>query len=82
MGSDPRRPTADPPPDEYKWHNAHQRKAASMLAMLRGETPEYALASGADARRYLEMAMAAHASHMAGARVTLPLPAATNPFDD
>ena len=73
---------ADPPPDEFKWHNAHQRMAASMLAMLRGETPEYALASGADARRYLEMAMAAHASHMAGARVTLPLPAATNPFDD
>ena len=72
---------SEPPPDEHKWHNAHQRMAASMIALLRGEEPEWELVQGANARLYLEMAMAAHASHMAGARVSLPLPTADNPFD-
>ena len=72
---------AEPPPDEHKWVNAHQRMAASMVAMLRGEEPEYELVQGANARLYLEMAMMAHASHIAGARVAYPLGSATNPFD-
>lgn len=72
---------ADPPPDDYKWHNAHQRMAAAMLAMLNGETPEYDLVQGKQARLYLEMAMMAHASHIAGTRVFLPMPDGKNPFD-
>lgn len=72
---------ADPPADDHKWHNAHQRMAASMLTILRGESPEYELVTGSRARLYLEMAMAAHAAHMAGGRVALPLPDGKNPFD-
>ena len=72
---------AEPPPDEHKWVNAHQRMATSMVAMLRGEEPEYELVQGENARLYLEMAMMAHASHIAGARVAYPLGSATNPFD-
>ncbi len=72
---------AEPPPDEHKWVNAHHRMARSMVAMLRGQEPEFELVQGANARIYLEMAMLAHASHIAGARVTYPLPSALNPFD-
>lgn len=72
---------SEPPPDADKWPNAHQRMARSMLAMLRGKDPEYKLVQGADARMHLEWAMAAHAAHMAGARVHLPLDTADNPFD-
>jgi len=70
---------SEPAPDEHKWLKAHQRMAASMLQMLRGEEPEWDLVQGPNARLYLEWAMAAHASHMLGARVALPLPA---PFDN
>lgn len=81
---------AEPPPDssgasltgEHKWVKAHHRMAASMSALLRGEAPEYELVQGENARLYLEMAMMAHASHIAGARVNYPLGLATNPFDD
>jgi len=72
---------ADPPPDEHKWVRAHQRMTASMVAMLRGDTPECELVQGVQARLYLEMALLAHASHIAGARVSLPLPDGRNPFD-
>jgi len=72
---------AEPPPDEHKWVKAHHRMAASMIALLRGEEPEYELVQGENARLYLEMAMMAHASHIAGARVNYPLGTATNPFD-
>lgn len=73
--------SADPPPDADKWPKAHHRMAASMVAMLRGQTPEYELVQGAQARLYLEMALLAHASHITGARVGLPLPGGNNPFD-
>jgi hypothetical protein len=55
--------------------------AQSMVAMLKGEEPEFELVQGENARIYLEMAMMAHASHIAGARVAYPLGYATNPFD-
>ena len=70
---------SEPAPDEHKWLKAHQRMAASMLQMLRGEEPTWDLVEGPSARLYLEWAMAAHASHMLGARVPLPMPA---PFDN
>jgi predicted dehydrogenase len=72
---------AAPPPDEHKWVRAHHRMAASMAAALRGETPEYDLVGPANARLYLEMALLAHAAHIAGARVPLPLAGGRNPFD-
>jgi predicted dehydrogenase len=72
---------AEPPPDDHKWVRAHQRMARSMVAMIRGERPEYELVQGENARLYLEMALLAHASHVAGARVSLPLPDGRNPFD-
>ena len=72
---------ADPPPGEHKWVNAHHRMARSMMDMLEGKTPEYELVQGPNARLYLEMAMAPHASQVAGARVSLPLPDGRNPFD-
>lgn len=72
---------ADPSPDQHKWVKAHHRMARSMVAMLRGESPEYELVQGENARLYLEMAMMAHASHIAEARVSLPLPDGKNPFD-
>lgn len=73
--------SSEPPPDDKKWHNAHQRMANAMVARLCGEKPEWDLVDGKQARVHLEMAMAAHASHIAGARVNLPLPMAANPFD-
>ena len=72
---------SEPPPDDIKWVHAHHRMARSMMDMLEGKTPEYELVHGPNARLYLEMAMAAHASHIAGARVSLPLPDGKNPFD-
>ena len=72
---------SEPPPDAYKWVKAHQRMAGSMLAMLDGREPEYPLLDGRTARRHVEWAMAAHAAHMAGARVALPLTDPHNPFD-
>ena len=72
---------SEPPPDEHKWVNAHHRMARSMMDMLEGKTPEYELLQGPNARLYSEMAMAAHASHIAGARVSLPLPDGKNPFN-
>lgn len=72
---------AEPPPDEHKWVKAHWRMAASMVTMLRGQTPEWELVQGPNARLYLEMAMMAHASHISGSRVSWPLGTATNPFD-
>lgn len=72
---------ADPPHDAHKWVRAHHRMARSMVAMLQGRTPEYELVQGPNSRLYLEMAMLAHASHIAGARVALPLPGGKNPFD-
>lgn len=72
---------AEPAPDDHKWVKAHHRMARSMVAMLRGQTPEFELVQAPNARIYLEMGMMAHASHMAGARVNWPLGYANNPFD-
>ncbi|MBI2190471.1 MAG: Gfo/Idh/MocA family oxidoreductase [Planctomycetes bacterium] len=72
---------AEPPPDDQKWQRAHHRMARSMMDMLLGRKPEFELVQGPNARLYLEMAMMAHASHMKGCRVSLPLPDGKNPFD-
>jgi predicted dehydrogenase len=72
---------SDPPPGADKWVRAHHRMAASMISMLRGETPEYDLVQLPNARLYLEMALSAHAAHISGARTPLPLPDGNNPFD-
>ena len=72
---------SEPPPDEHKWVNAHHRLTRSMVSLLKGETPEYELVQGANTRLYTEMAMMAHAAHISGTRVTLPLPDGKNPFD-
>ena len=72
---------SEPPPSDDKWVNAHHRMARSMMDMLEGNEPEWELVQLRDARGHLEMAMMAHASHMAGARVSLPLATADNPFD-
>ena len=71
----------EPPPDSNKWINAHHRMARSMMDMLEGKNPEWELVQLTNARLYLEMAMMAHASHMAGSRVSLPLATSDNPFD-
>jgi len=70
-----------PPPDDLKWLNAHRRMAKSMIDRIEGRTPEFNLLEGKEARRHTEWAMAAHASHMCGSRVTFPLTTTTNPFD-
>jgi len=72
---------SDPPPSADKWVRAHHRMAASMISMLRGETPEYDLVQLPNARLYLEMALLAHAAHITGTRTSLPLPDGNNPFD-
>ncbi len=72
---------SEPPPDQHKWVNAHRRMARSMMDMLEGKAPEWELVQLPDAKRHLEMAMLAHASHMQGARVSPPLPDGKNPFD-
>ena len=72
---------AEPPPDDHKWVNAHHRMAKALVDRIEGREPEYELLEGSTARRHVEWAMAAHASHLAGARVTLPLDTAHNPFD-
>jgi predicted dehydrogenase len=72
----------DPPPSDQKWLNAHNRMAKSMIDRIEGREPEFVLCEGKDARRHTEWAMAAHASHIAGARVTFPLSSAGNPFDN
>lgn len=63
-----------------KWINAHHRMARSMLDMLDGKTPEYELCTGRNARRHIEMAMAARLSHIRGERVMLPINETDNPF--
>ena len=73
---------SSPPPDEHKWLNAHRRMARSMIDMIEGKEPEWELVELENARLYLEMAMMAHASHKAGARVGLPLAGTANPFDE
>ena len=72
---------SEPPPDEHKWVNAHHRMAKSMIDRIEGRKPEFVLLEGSEARQHTEWAMAAHASHMAGARISLPLNTAENPFD-
>ena len=49
--------------------------------ILNGETPEWELMSGQNAKLHLEMAIMAHASHISGSRVSLPLPDGKKPFD-
>ena len=73
---------AEPPPDDQKWVKAHHRLARSLIDRIEGREPEFNLLEGRHARRHVEWAMAAHASHMAGARVSIPLDTAENPFDD
>ncbi len=73
---------ADPPPSDDKWVRSHHRMAASMVARLRGENPQWELVDGHQARRCLEMAHLAHASHISGSRVAPPMIGGRNPFDD
>jgi hypothetical protein len=56
--------------------------AASMVARLRGDKPQWELVDGYQARRCLEMALLAHASHISGSRVAPPMIGGRNPFDD
>ena len=72
---------SEPPPDEHKWVNAHHRMARSMIDRIEGRDPEYTLLEGRQARKHLTWAMAAHASHVSGARVSLPQDISENPFD-
>ena len=72
---------AEPPPDDDKWVNAHHRMARSMLDQIEGREPEFELLEGKVARRHVQWALAAHAAHMAGGRVELPLDRDDNPFD-
>ena len=74
--------TSAPPPDDQKWLSAHRRMAQAMIDGLEGREPEWDLVGLENARLYLEMAMMAHAAHRVGARVSLPLASAANPFDD
>jgi predicted dehydrogenase len=71
----------EPVPWLDKWINAHHRMARSMLDVLDGQTPEYELCDGRTARLLMTMAMAVHASHVQGARVSFPFEQTTNPFD-
>ena len=71
----------DPPPSSDKWLQAHHRMASSMISILKGETAEWELVGGHNAKLYLEMAMMAHASHISGSRVQFPLVESHNPFD-
>ena len=71
----------EPPPDEHKWVNAHHRMARSMIDRIEGRDREYTLLEGRQARKHLTWAMAAHASHVSGARVSLPQDISENPFD-
>ena len=73
---------AEPPPDDHRWVNAHHRMAKSMIDRIEGRQPEFALLEGKVARRHVEWDMAAHASHMTGGPVWLPLDTDGNPFDD
>jgi predicted dehydrogenase len=73
---------SDPPPDDKKWVNAHHRMAKSMIDRIEGREPEFALLEGSVARTHVTWAMAAHASHIAGARVALPLNTDQNPFEN
>ena len=70
-----------PPPNKDKWVNAHHRMAKSMIDRIEEREPEFELLEGKEARKHTEWAMAAHASHMAGTRVTFPLDTTNNPFD-
>ena len=64
-----------------KWINAHQRMARSMLDLIKGTTPKFELCQATTVRKHIEMAMAAHLSHIQGNRVNFPLTEASNPFD-
>ena len=64
-----------------KWMNSHHRMARSVMDILEGRNPEYELVPGPQARLYLEMAMDAHAYHIADTRIYFPLDDANNPFD-
>ena len=55
--------------------------ARAFIDRLEGREPEWELVDLENSRLYLEMAMMAHASHKVGARVSLPLASAANPFD-
>ena len=55
--------------------------ASSMISILNGQTAEWELVGGQNAKLYLEMAMMAHASHISGSRVKFPLAESHNPFD-
>ena len=52
-----------------------------MISILNGQTAEWELVGGQNAKLYLEMAMMAHASHISGSRVKFPLAESHNPFD-
>ena len=80
---------SEPPPDGEKWLKAHRRLARAFIERLAGSgshgnaaSPRWNLVTLEEARAHLEMAMMAHASHMSGARVSLPLASAANPFDN
>ena len=55
--------------------------ARSMLDLIKGTTPKFELCQATTVRKHIEMAMAAHLSHIQGNRVNFPLTEASNPFD-
>ena len=80
---------SEPPPDGEKWLKAHRRLARAFIEQLEGSvsrgnavSPRWNWVTLEEARAHLEMAMMAHASHKSGARVSLPLASAANPFDN
>ena len=56
--------------------------ARAFIDRLEGREQERELVDRENSRLCPEMAMMAHASHKVGARVSLPLASAANPFDD
>jgi hypothetical protein len=56
--------------------------AKSLIDHIEGREPKFELLEGRHARRHVQWAMAAHASHMAGARVNIPIDTDENPFDN
>ena len=51
------------------------------MDLIEGRKPEYELCHARTARRHIEMAMAAHRSHITGTRVAFPFAETGNPFD-
>jgi hypothetical protein len=64
-----------------KWIGAHHRMAEALTRSLDGEETEIELCDGRTAKALLDMAMAVHASHVSGRRISFPHGLDQNPFD-